>query len=114
MAQFLLLIYGDEKAWGEASQETHEQIMEAHRAFQEKYADVALGWNPLLRSWTGIAVRPDGDGFSVTDGPFVETKEALGGYYVIEAPDIDAAVEIAKHVPVLVGGIEVRRIEPCV
>ena len=46
--------------------------------------------------------------FTVTDGPFVETKEALGGYYLIEAADLDEAIAIAKQVPVGVGGVEVR------
>ena len=46
----------------------------------------------------------------MTDGPFGETKEALGGYYIIEAPDLDAALEIAKDVPADFGGVEVRPI----
>ena len=44
----------------------------------------------------------------MTDGPFAETKEALGGYYLIEAPDLDAAIAIAKQVPAAFGGVEVR------
>ena len=60
---------------------------------------------------TATTVRPDGDGgFTVTDGPFVETKEALGGYYLVEAADLDEAIELAKQVPVLDGGVEVRPI----
>ncbi len=46
----------------------------------------------------------------VTDGPFVETKEVLGGYYLIEAPDLDAALAIAKQTPARFGGVEVRPI----
>jgi hypothetical protein len=46
----------------------------------------------------------------VTDGPFIETKEALGGYYLIEAADLDEAIGIAKQVPVRTGGVEVRPI----
>ena len=44
----------------------------------------------------------------MTDGPFAETKEALGGYYMIEASDLDQAIEIAKQVPARFGGVEVR------
>ena len=56
-------------------------------------------------------MRPDGaGGFTVTDGPFVESKEALGGYYLVEAADLDEAIELAKQVPVLSGGLEVRPI----
>ena len=50
----------------------------------------------------------DGDAFTVTDGPWTETKEALGGFYVFEAPDLDAALEIAKDVPAPFGGVELR------
>ena len=46
----------------------------------------------------------------VTDGPFAETKESLGGFYVIEAPDLDAAIRIAQDIPMPFGGIEVRPI----
>ena len=56
-------------------------------------------------------MRPDGaGGFTVTDGPFAETKEALGGYYLIEAADLDEAIAIAKQVPAPFGGVEVRPI----
>jgi hypothetical protein len=44
----------------------------------------------------------------VTDGPFLETKEALGGYYVIEAADLDAAIKVAKDIPMPAGGVELR------
>ncbi|MDT4917804.1 MAG: hypothetical protein QOH89_2504, partial [Pseudonocardiales bacterium] len=60
---------------------------------------------------TATTVRPDGaDGFTVTDGPFVETKEALGGYYLVEAADLDEAIALAKQIPVVSGGLEVRPI----
>ncbi|MGO9910134.1 MAG: YciI family protein, partial [Acidimicrobiales bacterium] len=48
--------------------------------------------------------------FTVTDGPFAETKEALGGYYLVEAADLDEAIAIAKQVPARYGGVEVRPI----
>jgi len=47
-------------------------------------------------------------GSEVTDGPFVETKEALGGYYLIEAPDLDTALAVARTCPARFGGVEVR------
>jgi len=54
-------------------------------------------------------VRKDpSGGFAVTDGAFAETKEALNGYYVIEAADLDEAVAVAKQVPARSGGVEVR------
>jgi hypothetical protein len=52
--------------------------------------------------------RDSSGGFIVTDGAFAETKEALGGYYMIEAADLDEALAVAKQVPVSFGGVEVR------
>ncbi|HJX43958.1 MAG TPA: YciI family protein [Geodermatophilus sp.] len=56
---------------------------------------------------TTTATRVRG-GADVTDGPFVETKEALGGYYVVDAPDLDTALAVARTVPARFGGVEVR------
>ena len=56
---------------------------------------------------TGTATSVRG-GSEVTDGPFVETKEALGGYYLIDAPDLDTALAIGKLCPARFGGVEVR------
>ena len=56
-----------------------------------------------------IVIRPDGDTFSVTDGPFVETKEYLAGFYLIDAPDLNSAIDIAKRIPsARYGAIEIR------
>jgi hypothetical protein len=77
--------------------------------FGEKYKSAVQGGNGLQPTTTARTVRGGSSGdFTVTDGPFVETKEALGGYYLVEAADLDEAVEIAKHVPVGHGGVEVR------
>ena len=60
---------------------------------------------------TATSIRKNASGQSVTtDGPFAETKEAIGGYYVIEADDLDAALAVAKEVPANFGGVEVRPI----
>ena len=85
--------------------------MAGHAAFGEKNAAAIVGGNALQPTATATSVRPDGaDGFTVTDGPFVETKEALGGYYLVEAADLDEAIAMAKEIPVLAGGLEVRPI----
>ena len=69
------------------------------------------GGNALQPSPTATSVRPDAGGtFAVTDGPFAETKEALGGYYLVEAADLDQALAIAREVPMRFGGVEVRPI----
>ena len=103
MAQYLVLIYEDEAAWA-AGGPAAEAASKAHAEFGQKHADVLLGGNALQPTSTATTIR---DGV-VTDGPFAETKEALGGYYLIEADDLDQALAIAKEVPTLAGGIEVR------
>ncbi|HEY2297373.1 MAG TPA: YciI family protein [Jatrophihabitans sp.] len=111
MSQFLILIYDDENAWMNAEPGVGQKLMEGHNAFAQKYGDKVLGGNALESVTTATTLRRDGtDKFAVTDGPFVETKEALGGYYLVEAPDLDAAIDIARDVPVLAGGLEVRPI----
>ena len=111
MGQYLVLIYDDESAYQNADQATMQTIMDGHNRFGEKNDAAVLGGNALQTVSTATTVRPDGNGgFSVTDGPFVETKEALGGYYLVEAADLDEAIELAKQVPVLGGGLEVRPI----
>jgi hypothetical protein len=111
MSQYLILIYDDEAAWESAAPETTGQVHQGHTAFAEKNGAAIAGGNALQPTTTATAVRPDGaDGFTVTDGPFVETKEALGGYYLVEAADLDEAIALAKQIPVVSGGLEVRPI----
>ena len=67
------------------------------------------GGNSLEGTPSATSIRRGAGGeLSVTDGPFVETKEALGGYYLIEAADLDDAIAVAKQVPAHFGGVEVR------
>jgi hypothetical protein len=111
MSQYLILIYDNEAAWESADQSTTERVHQGHMAFGQKNEAAIAGGNALQPTSTATTVRPDGaDGFTVTDGPFVETKEALAGYYLVEAADLDEALELAKQVPVVSGGIEVRPI----
>jgi hypothetical protein len=72
---------------------------------------ILAGGNALQGAHTATSIRPEGNGFSVTDGPFLETKEALGGYYLVEAADLHEAIAIAKDVPMPFGGVEVRPIQ---
>jgi hypothetical protein len=106
MAQYLILLYGDEAAWQAAGPEAAEAGMRAHREFGEKHGAALRGGNALQPSSTATSIR---DGV-VTDGPFLESKEVLGGYYVVEAADLDEALAIAKDVPSSPGGVEVRPI----
>ena len=109
MANYLVLIYDSEQAWADADAGTTERIQEGHRAFGAQNAGVIRGGDALQPTGTATSIRHDSGGeVTVTDGPFAETKEALGGYYVIDALDLDAAIAIAKQIPVIAGGVEVR------
>ena len=111
MAQYLVLIYEDEKSWANADKATWGQTMNDHNAFAEAAGDALKGGNALQPTSTATTIVKDGSGgFTITDGPFVETKEALGGYYLLEASDLDAAIALAKQVPATFGGVEVRPI----
>jgi hypothetical protein len=78
-------------------------------SFGETHGPSIRGGHGLQPTGTATTIRRDASGTAtVTDGPFAETKEALGGYYLIEAPDLDAAIAIAKEVPARFGGVEVR------
>ena len=71
----------------------------------EEHGAKLLGGEALQPTGTATSVR---GGSEVTDGPFVETKEVLGGYYLVEAPDLDAALAVGKLCPARFGGVEVR------
>ncbi|HTC70829.1 MAG TPA: YciI family protein [Acidothermaceae bacterium] len=109
MAKYLILIYESEEGYASAGPEVWSTAMAAHTRFAEQIPALGgtmLGGEALQPTATATSVRDD----IVTDGPFVETKEALGGYYVIEAADLDQALAIAKVCPAPYGGVEVRPI----
>jgi hypothetical protein len=111
MAEYLVLIYADEAGYAAGGQDAWTESMKAHMKFAEDNGAALRGGNALESVTTATSIRGDGSGgFTVTDGPFAETKEALGGYYLIEAADLDAAIEIAKQCPAPFGGVEVRPI----
>jgi hypothetical protein len=109
MAEYLILIYENESSYAEQSPEVWETAMKAHNRFAEQVVEQGakmLGGNALQPSTTATSIRGD----VVTDGPFAETKEGLGGYYLIEAADLDQALAIGKLCPAPYGGVEVRPI----
>lgn len=109
MPEYLVLVYEDEDLSRNVDPETFEQIMASHRTFGEKHKVSIRGGNALQSTASATSIRTDGSGRSaITDGAFAETKEALGGYYLIEAADLDEALRIAKDVPSPFGGVEVR------
>ncbi len=111
--QYLLLIYRNEAAVLSASKEQAIQMTAAYAAYTEamKKAGAYVGGNRLQATSTATTVRAPNGKTSVLDGPYAETKEQLGGYYLIEAPDIDAALSWASRCPGAAhGAIEVRPI----
>jgi hypothetical protein len=109
MAEYLILIYENESAYGNPTPEVWQETMQAHGRFAEQVVELGakmLGGNALTPTATATSIRGD----IVTDGPFAETKEALGGYYLIEAADLDQALAVAKLCPAPYGGVEVRPI----
>lgn len=110
MAEYLILIYESEEAYASASPEVFTTVMEAHNRFAEQVPELGgtlLGGKALQDTASATTIRDD----IVTDGPFVETKEVLGGYYLVEARDLDHALAIAKLCPARFGGVEVRPIQ---
>lgn len=105
--QYLALIYGDEARWEGLSPEQRESEMGEYMALSQ--AAVTQGGNELDSIATATTVRVRGDETLVTDGPFVELKETLGGYYVFECDSIDEACTWAAKIPAARhGAIEVR------
>jgi hypothetical protein len=105
--QYLALIYGDESRWGSLTPEEREKQMGEYTALSE--AAVTRGGNELDSVATATTVRVRNDETLVTDGPFVESKEVLGGYYVFECDSIEEACGWAAKIPAArYGAIEVR------
>lgn len=111
--QYLLLIYSDLAASPAPGSPEEMAEFEAFMALSNEMqeAGVLVGGEPLEPPSTATTVRGTSGEILTVDGPFAETKEALGGYTVIEAPDLDAALGWARRMPHLsYGSVEVRPI----
>lgn len=109
--KYMLLIYRDEAAFARASKAEVEQSMGAYIAYTEalKKAGVLMGGERLQGIASATTVRIANGKTKVLNGPYAETREQLGGYYMIEAPDLDAALAWAARCPgASQGTIEVR------
>jgi hypothetical protein len=107
MPKYTILIYEDEAYYANLAPEALHAVMDAHDAFTKAVGELGgqiVGGEALRDTSTATSIR----GGAVTDGPFSETKEVLGGFYLIEARDLDHALEIAKGCPAAGGGVEVR------
>jgi hypothetical protein len=106
--QFLLLIYENEKRFAESYDPAEFQ---EYMDFGKQHAVAIKGGNALQPTGTAATVRVRNGKTLRTDGPFAETKEQLGGYYLVEAPDTAAAAAIAAKIPgARFGCVEVRPI----
>jgi hypothetical protein len=111
--QYLLSLYSDESGWNNMTPEQQKQGVAAYAAYTEalKNAGVYVGSNRLRPSSTATTVRSVNGKTQVLDGPFADSKEQLAGYFLIDAPDLDAAMTWAGRCPTVNHGtVEVRAI----
>jgi hypothetical protein len=99
--QYLLMLYADESGWDKLTPEQQQQGYAAYMAYTEalKAAGAHKSSNRLQPVSTATTVRATNGKPQVLDGPYVDSKEQLGGYYLIEAPDLDAALSWAARCP---------------
>ena len=111
--RYALLIYASEQDWANQSEEESQAVNQEYMAFTKDIIDRGLmkGGEALQATATATTVRVRDGETLTTDGPFAETKEQLGGFYLVEAKDLDEAIEVAARIPdVRRGSIEVRPI----
>lgn len=98
---YILMLYSEESGWEALSPAQQEEAMAAYAAYTEALskAEVLRGVGRLQPASTATCVRIREGETRVLDGPYVETKEQLGGYYLIDVPDLDAALAWAKRCP---------------
>ena len=109
--QYIALIYGDEETWSSFSEAETEAAYDRYRAFgrDAEAAGVLAGGNELGLTRNATTVRIRDDETLVTDGPYAEVKEALGGFYLLECDSMDAALDWAARIPgAQHGAVEVR------
>jgi hypothetical protein len=109
--KYMLSLFYEEGGWEDASPEDMAAEMERWSAFGTSLVEAGahIAGEGLQESATATTVRIGADGERlVTDGPFSETKEQLGGFYLLECADLDEALEWARQVPLKRGGVEVR------
>jgi len=109
--EYLLMLYSSESRWPEMTRAEQEQAIAAYGAFTEalKKAGVLKGMNRLQPSTAATTVRVTNGKAQVLDGPYADSKEQLGGYFLLDVPDLDAAIAWAGRCPgASHGAVEVR------
>ena len=112
--KYMLLVHHDEEAFGKFSEtQRHQMLEESVRLTHQLHAGGQyLSASPLQPASTATIVRVRDDRQFVTDGPFVETREQVAGYFLIHAKDLDEAIGIAARVPgARIGTVEVRPVK---
>jgi hypothetical protein len=107
MSKYMILIFEREADYATMTPEGWASVVDAHNAFTKAVPDLGgqiVGGEAVQQTNTAKSIRSG----KITDGPFFESKEALAGYYVVEARDLDHALEIGKLTPAPLGGVEVR------
>jgi hypothetical protein len=109
--QYLLMIYEGEKRYQDLPKKDLDAMLADYRAFGQEFSKQIVGGNALQPTSAATTVRVREGKRLTTDGPFAETKEQLGGYYLVNARDLDEALTIAAKIPgARYGSIEVRPI----
>jgi hypothetical protein len=111
--QYLLMIYQNEVEYAKNDAATSQKMLAEYQAFTQAIVQSGnfKAGDRLQPTTTATTVRVRDGKVLTTDGPFAETREQLGGYYLIEAKDLNAAIEIAARIPsARIGSIEVRPI----
>ena len=112
--KYLCLIYDDESAWTTMPKAESDAMMEEYFSFTNGIRESGqyLAGEALQPTSTATTIRIRNGKLSTTDGPFAETKEQLGGFYLIEARDLNEAIQVAARIPsARIGGIEVRPVQ---
>ena len=109
--KYMLIFVGEEGGWEDRSPEEMKAAMERWWSYERELVDAGahISGEGLQDSATATTIRISDDGERiVSDGPFAETKEQVGGFYLIDVSDLDEALEWAKKVPMQGGAIEIR------
>jgi hypothetical protein len=106
----MILIYEDEKAWETAEGAASlDATIAAHNELAQSLGPILIAGEGLKTTDTATTLSHSAGRHSVHDGPFAETKEQLGGFYLVDVPDLDAAMGIARRIPMPHGGsVEIR------
>jgi hypothetical protein len=115
MPDYMLLLYERPETFANVTSEQMEQVVAKYVAWRTRLGSTGkISGGNKLRDGSGRSLQPGGGRVTVRDGPFTETKDVIGGYFIINAASYDEAVDLARDCPHLLfgGGIEIREIEP--